>query len=79
MKSSKSSRAAQEPFDRAVAMLHSFFYPETEKAFRAVLEQDPQCAMAYWGVAISQRPNPLTAPSEGPEMVLSGLKATTSG
>jgi len=54
--------AAQAEFDRAVAMLHSFFYPETEKAFRAVAEKDPSCAMAYWGVAISQRPNPLTAP-----------------
>src|SRR6185436_11324017 len=54
--------AAQAEFDRAVAMLHSFFYPETEKAFRAVAEKDPSCAMAYWGLAISQRPNPLTAP-----------------
>ena len=52
----------QADFDRAVAMLHSFFYPETEKAFRSVAERDPSCAMAYWGIAISQRPNPLTAP-----------------
>jgi len=43
-------------------MLHSFFYPETEKAFRVVADKDPSCAMAYWGIAISQRPNPLTAP-----------------
>src|SRR5262245_29101859 len=56
------SAAVQESFDRAVAMLHSFFYPETEKAFRAVVDADPQCAMGYWGLAISQRPNPLTAP-----------------
>jgi len=56
------SAAVQADFDRAVAMLHSFFYPETEKAFRAVAERDPSCAMAYWGIAISQRPNPLTAP-----------------
>jgi predicted Zn-dependent protease len=56
------SPAVQPDFDRAVAMLHSFFYPETEKAFRAVAERDPSCAMAFWGIAISQRPNPLTAP-----------------
>jgi hypothetical protein len=56
------SAAVQADFDRAVAMLHSFFYPETEKAFRAVADKDPSCAMAYWGIAISQRPNPLTAP-----------------
>src|SRR5215831_8108186 len=54
--------AAQQQFDRGVAMLHSFFYPETEKAFQAIAQQEPSCAMAYWGIAISQRPNPLTAP-----------------
>jgi tetratricopeptide (TPR) repeat protein len=56
------SPAVQGDFNRAVAMLHSFFYPETDKAFRAVAQRDPSCAMAYWGIAISQRPNPLTAP-----------------
>src|SRR5919109_2708284 len=54
--------AAQAQFDRAVTMLHSFFYPETIKAFTTVADTDPQCAMAYWGIAISQRPNPLVAP-----------------
>jgi len=54
--------AAQEQFDRGVSMLHSFFYPETVKAFMKVTEIDPNCAMAYWGIAISQRPNPLVPP-----------------
>jgi hypothetical protein len=48
--------AAQEQFDRAITMLHSFFYPETIKAFTKMADIDPQCAMAYWGIAISQRP-----------------------
>jgi len=52
----------QEQFERAVAMLHSFFYPETVKAFEAIIAADPDCAMAYWGLAISQRPNPLVPP-----------------
>ena len=56
------SQEAQGQFDHAVALLHSFFYPETEKAFRALVEREPSCAMGYWGIAISQRPNPLTAP-----------------
>ena len=43
-------------------MLHSFFYPETVKAFTALTQTEPSCAMAYWGVAISQRPNPLVPP-----------------
>jgi len=49
-------------FDRAVAMLHSFFYPETVKAFTAIAAAEPACAMAYWGIAMSQRPNPLVPP-----------------
>jgi hypothetical protein len=56
------SASAQMQFNRAVAMLHSFFFPETVKAFTAIARQEPSCAMAYWGVAISQRPNPLVAP-----------------
>jgi len=66
--------SVQAEFDRAVAMLHSFFYPETEKAFRAIAEREPACAMAYWGVAISQRPNPLTAPFP-PQLLQQGWEA----
>lgn len=56
------SATAQTQFNRAVAMLHSFFFPETVTAFTALAQQEPSCAMAYWGIAISQRPNPLVAP-----------------
>src|SRR5262245_37866949 len=59
------SVAAQQQFNRAVAMLHSFFFPETVKAFTAIAEKEPSCAMAYWGIAISQRPNPLVGPFSG--------------
>ena len=45
------SAAAQTQFNRAVAMLHSFFFPETVKAFTALAQQEPSCAMAYWGIA----------------------------
>jgi hypothetical protein len=53
------SPAAQQQFERALAMLHSFFFPETIKAFTAVTQTDPTCAMGYWGIAMSTRPNPL--------------------
>lgn len=56
------SPQVQPQFERAVAMLHSFFFPEHIKAFQAVIKADPGCAMAYWGLAISQRPNPLVPP-----------------
>ncbi|MBZ5526444.1 MAG: hypothetical protein LAN71_00880 [Acidobacteriia bacterium] len=45
--------AVQKPFERGVALLHSFWYEESEKQFRAVAEKDPACAMAHWGVAMS--------------------------
>jgi hypothetical protein len=40
-------------FERAVAMLHSFAYPEAATAFAAVAAKDPDCAMAQWGIAMS--------------------------
>jgi hypothetical protein len=45
--------AAQEQFNRALAMLHSFFYPEAAKTFSRATELDPACAMGHWGVAMS--------------------------
>lgn len=47
------SRSAQAQFNRAVATLHSFWYEEADRAFAAVAATDPSCAMAYWGVAMS--------------------------
>lgn len=47
------SPSVQQPFDRAVALLHSFWYSAAVKAFAAVGDADPGCAMAYWGVAMS--------------------------
>src|SRR5215510_6907152 len=43
--------AVQAGFERAVALLHSFWWQEGEKAFREVLERDPNCAIATWGIA----------------------------
>ena len=51
--------AAQQQFDRAVALLHNFWYPQDLNAFREVAQADPSCAIAYWGIAISRRTNPL--------------------
>lgn len=44
---------AQEMFDHGVALLHSFWYDEAEKTFSQVIRIDPDCAMAYWGIAMS--------------------------
>src|SRR6058998_3351698 len=45
--------AVQKPFERGVALLHSFWYIEAQKEFENIARQDPQCAMAYWGEAMS--------------------------
>ena len=39
-------------FNTAVELLHSFEYDESEKAFSKIIDEDPNCAMAYWGVAM---------------------------
>lgn len=57
----------QEPFQRAVAMLHSFRYAETENAFRYIFEQDPSCAIATWGIAAILMSNPLTGVGPTPQ------------
>src|SRR5438552_643399 len=46
--------AVQKPFERGVALLHSFWYIEAAKAFTAVTQADPGCAIGYWGRAMSQ-------------------------
>jgi tetratricopeptide (TPR) repeat protein len=43
----------QKPFERGVALLHSFWYEEAEKEFQHIATDDPRCAMAHWGVAMS--------------------------
>jgi tetratricopeptide (TPR) repeat protein len=48
----------RDDFNKAVALLHSFWFPEAIKAFEGVAQKDPSCAMAHWGVAMSQWGNP---------------------
>jgi hypothetical protein len=45
--------SVQKPFARGVALLHSFWYEEAEKEFLDIAKDDPKCAMAHWGVAMS--------------------------
>jgi hypothetical protein len=61
------SPAVQADFARAVALLHSFWYDEAEKAFRDVGAADASCAMAHWGVAMSLY-HPIWAPPSPAEL-----------
>src|SRR5260370_209197 len=54
--------AVQPDFERAVAMLHSFWFQASTIAFVAVAQQDPGCAMAHGGVAMNLLGNPFAWP-----------------
>jgi hypothetical protein len=69
---------AQEKFDRGLALVHSFYYPDSIEAFGEAAAADPQCAIAYWGIAISHRPNPLVLPLTS-TILKNGLDAVEKG
>lgn len=55
------SNEAKKDFIIGLTLLHSFEYDEAEKAFAKVITQEPDCAMAYWGIAMANY-HPLWAP-----------------
>jgi tetratricopeptide (TPR) repeat protein len=54
--------AVQAEFNRAVALLHSFWHPAAIKAFNDVAQRDPSCGIAHWGVAMAVLGNPFAWP-----------------
>src|SRR5688572_21976771 len=56
------SPAVQQEFERGVAMLHSYWFSYARKTFESVLQKDPECAMAYWGIALDALGNSLVGP-----------------
>lgn len=77
------SAAVQAQFGRAMALLHSFWANDAIKAFNGVVENDPGCAIAYWGIAVAHQQNPLTGqppPPQGAQQALAALdKAAAAG
>jgi tetratricopeptide (TPR) repeat protein len=61
--------ASQAAFDRAMAMQHSFWFEKSYETFRDLAAKDPDCAMAHWGVAMSQY-HPLWAPPTKDEFAI---------
>jgi len=49
----------QAEFERGVAMIHSYWFLIARRTFEGVLRQDPNCAMAYWGIALDLLNNSL--------------------
>jgi tetratricopeptide (TPR) repeat protein len=67
--------AVQPDVDRAAAMLHSFWFDATHKAFDKVAAADPTCAMAHWGVAMTLWGNPFVRQPIPAERQQAGLAA----
>ena len=57
--------SSQVPFARGVALLHSFGYTQAEQQFKSIVAADPTCAMAHWGVAMTQYHEIWDHPGEG--------------
>ncbi|RPI50182.1 MAG: hypothetical protein EHM55_22000 [Acidobacteria bacterium] len=66
--------ALRQDFNRAVALLHSFWFAQAITAFNGVLEKDPSCAMAHWGIALSRWGNPF-AGLRAPQQITLGREA----
>jgi hypothetical protein len=64
----------QTQFEHGVALLHSFWFGSGFKAFTAVAEQDPGCAMAHWGIAINRLLNPFVGEA-APSFLTQGSEA----
>jgi tetratricopeptide (TPR) repeat protein len=64
----------RKDLNHAVAQLHSFWFGASRKVFEIVLEHDPQCAIAYWGIALTHWGNTF-AGARTPEVIEAGRKA----
>lgn len=53
LKITTDSKAAQEWFDQGLNLLHSFWEFEAYRCFLQAAKEDPDCAMAYWGICMS--------------------------
>ena len=67
--------AVQPDFERAVAMLHSFWFDAAGAAFEDIARRDPACALAHWGLAVAMMGNPMTRAAPGAEPLAAGAAA----
>jgi tetratricopeptide (TPR) repeat protein len=71
------SGKVKKDFNLGIAQLHSFEYDEAEKTFAKVIDEEPACAIAYWGVAMCNN-HPLWSPPTESELE-KGAKAIAIG
>ena len=71
--------SAQKQFDRGVALLHSFQFSRAIDGFNSTLKADSSCAIAYWGIALSQWSNPFAAGLKSASQMQDGRQAAERG
>ena len=69
---------AQIQINRAVALIHSFQFGSAIQGFNSVLRDDPKCAIADWGIALSSWQNPF-AGFKSPVQLEQGLRSVEQG
>src|SRR4029453_10974602 len=72
------SPATKTKFNEAVALLHSFWFAESRAIFEGVLKDDPNCAIAYWGIALTHWGNPF-AGQRSPQTIATGKAVIDKG
>jgi 1,2-phenylacetyl-CoA epoxidase PaaB subunit len=70
---------AQMSFNRATALLHSFQFSHAIERFHEVLKDDPTCAIAYWGMALSDWSNPFAPGAKDQTQLQAGRENADRG
>ena len=73
------NEVAQKDFNRAVALLHSFQFGRAIEGFNAVVAEDPTCAIAYWGIALSDWSNPFAPGMKDKDQLQLGRESVERG
>ncbi len=73
------NEAAQQEFDRAAALLHSFQFSRAIEGFNAVLRDDATCGIAYWGIALSDWSNPFALEVKDKSQLQGGRESAERG
>jgi protein SCO1/2 len=73
------SDRSQRQFDHATSLLHSRWYAHSERTYAAIIVHEPDCAIAYWGVAMSRLKRPVAGPpsAEDARAAMEAMRAAT--
>jgi tetratricopeptide (TPR) repeat protein len=74
MKITTASAEAQSAYDRGLTLAYAFAHYAAEQEFRRALRADPDCAMAWWGIALVNGPH-INFPAVTPEHAATAWEA----